>query len=40
MYGRLGALPDQAEPLQRGQLLAALSAGTEILDLRQVASTA
>ncbi len=38
MYGRLGALPDQAEPLQRGQLLAGLSAGTAILDLRHVAA--
>jgi uncharacterized membrane protein YccC len=38
MYGRLGALPDQAEPLQRGQLLAGQSAGTAILDLRHVAA--
>jgi uncharacterized membrane protein YccC len=34
MYGRLAALPDQAEPLQRSQLLAALSVGTEIIQLR------
>jgi hypothetical protein len=30
MYDRLAALPDQAEPLQRSQLLAALSVGTDI----------
>jgi uncharacterized membrane protein YccC len=36
MYGRLAALPDQAEPLQRGRLLAALSVGTEIINLRQI----
>jgi uncharacterized membrane protein YccC len=29
-YDRLAALPDQAEPLQRAQLLAALSVGTDI----------
>jgi uncharacterized membrane protein YccC len=33
MYGRLAAFPDQAEPLQREQLLAALSVGTEIIQL-------
>ena len=31
MYSRLAALPDEAEPLQRAQLLAALSVGTEII---------
>ena len=36
-YSRLSALPEQADPLQRGQLLAALSVGTEIIRLRQVA---
>src|SRR5229473_6131503 len=36
-YGRLSALPEQAEPLQRAQLLAALSLGTEIIRLRRVA---
>ena len=36
-YGRLSALPEQAEPLQRAQLLAALSVGTEIIRLRRVA---
>jgi uncharacterized membrane protein YccC len=34
---RLSALPDQAEPLQRAQLLAALSVGTEIIRLRRIA---
>jgi fusaric acid resistance family protein len=36
MYDRLSALPDQAEPLQRSQLLAALSVGTEIIRLRRI----
>jgi uncharacterized membrane protein YccC len=36
-YSRLAALPDQAEPLQRAQLLAALSVGTEIIHLRRIA---
>jgi uncharacterized membrane protein YccC len=36
MYGRLRALPDDAEPLQRAQLLAALSAGSEIAQLRRL----
>jgi uncharacterized membrane protein YccC len=37
IYNRLSALPEQAEPLQRAQLLAALSVGTEIIRLRRVA---
>ena len=37
MYGRLAALPDEAEPLRRGQLIAALSVGAEIIQLRQMA---
>jgi uncharacterized membrane protein YccC len=37
MYGRLAALPDQAEPLQRARLLAALSVGSEIIRLRCMA---
>jgi uncharacterized membrane protein YccC len=37
-YSRLTALPDQATPLQRAQLLAALSVGTEIIGLRQMAT--
>jgi uncharacterized membrane protein YccC len=38
MYGRLAALPDQAEPLQRAQLLAALSVGSAIIQLRDLAA--
>jgi uncharacterized membrane protein YccC len=37
MYGRLSALPEQAEPLQRSQLVAALSVGSEIIRLRGLA---
>jgi uncharacterized membrane protein YccC len=37
MYGRLAALPDQAEPLQRARLLAALSVGSDIIQLRHAA---
>jgi uncharacterized membrane protein YccC len=37
IYGRLSALPEQAEPLQRAQILAALSVGTEIIRLRRIA---
>jgi len=37
MYGRLAALPDAAEPLQRAQLVAALSVGSEIIHLRRIA---
>ena len=36
MYSRLAVLPDEAEPLQRGQLVAALSVGTEIIHLRRI----
>jgi uncharacterized membrane protein YccC len=36
IYARLSVLPEQAEPLQRAQLLAALSIGTEILRLRRI----
>jgi uncharacterized membrane protein YccC len=35
--GRLTAMPEEASPLQRAQLLAALSMGTEIIRLRPVA---
>jgi uncharacterized membrane protein YccC len=35
MYGRFAAVPDQAEPLQRARLLAALSVGAEIIHLRR-----
>ena len=34
MYGRFAALPDQAQPLQRSQLMAAFSVGSEIIQLR------
>jgi uncharacterized membrane protein YccC len=37
IYGRLAALPEQAEPIQRTWLLAALSVGTEVLRLRRIA---
>ena len=37
MYGRLLALPEQAEPSERAQLLAALSVGAEIIHLRHFA---
>ena len=37
VYSRLSALSEQAEPLQRAQLMAALSVGTEIIRLRRVA---
>jgi hypothetical protein len=37
MIGRLAAIPDQAEPSQRSQLLTALSVGTEIIHLRGTA---
>jgi len=35
VYGRLSVLPDEALPLQRSQLVAALSVGTEISKLRR-----
>jgi uncharacterized membrane protein YccC len=37
IYKRLVALPDEAEPLQRAQLLAALSVGREVIELRRFA---
>jgi uncharacterized membrane protein YccC len=37
MYGRLAAVPDAAESLQRARLLAALSVGTAIIHLRRMA---
>ena len=40
MYGRFAVLPDEAQPLQRSQLLAALSVGTEIIQLRHIARRA
>jgi uncharacterized membrane protein YccC len=38
MFGRFAALPDQAQPLQRSQLMAAFSVGSEIIQLRHLAS--
>jgi uncharacterized membrane protein YccC len=38
MYSRLAALPDSAEPLQRAQLLAALSVGSDVIQLRDMSS--
>jgi uncharacterized membrane protein YccC len=38
MYGRFAALPDQAQPLQRSQLMAAFSVGSQIIQLRQIVS--
>jgi len=37
IFSRLFALPEQAEPLQRAQLLAAFSTGIEIIRLRRIA---
>src|SRR6516162_7422101 len=34
IYGRFAVLPDQAQPLQRSQLIAAFSVGTAIIQLR------
>jgi uncharacterized membrane protein YccC len=36
MYARFALLPDQAEPLQRSWLTAALSAGSKIIELRHL----
>ncbi len=38
MFGAIVALPDQAEPLQRAQLLATLSVGNELMQLRPICS--
>ena len=35
VYGRLAAMPDEAEPLQRAQLIAALSVGSEIIQFQR-----
>jgi hypothetical protein len=37
IYSRLAALPEETEPVQRAQLLAALSVGTETIRLRRIA---
>jgi uncharacterized membrane protein YccC len=36
VYGRLSVFPDEAQPLQRARLLAALSVGTQIIRLRRI----
>ena len=36
MYARFALLPDQAQPLQRSWLTAALSVGTKIIQLRHL----
>ncbi len=36
VYGRLAALPDQVESLQRARLVAALAVGSEIIQLRHI----
>src|SRR5207245_2051320 len=36
IYGRISTLPNEAQPLQRSQLLAALSLGIEIIELRHI----
>jgi Predicted membrane protein len=36
MYSRLAALPNEASPLQRAQLITALSVGSDILQLREM----
>jgi uncharacterized membrane protein YccC len=38
MFGRFAALPDQAQPLQRSQLMAAFSVGSRIIQLRHIVS--
>ena len=37
IHDRLAAIPEQAEPLERAELLAALSMGTEVIRLRRFA---
>ena len=36
MHTRIAALPDAAEPLQRSQIMTALSVGSEIINLRRI----
>jgi uncharacterized membrane protein YccC len=38
IYARLAAIPDKAEPLDRARLLAALSVGVEIIQLRHMSA--
>jgi uncharacterized membrane protein YccC len=37
MHSRIAALPDAATPLQRAQIVTALSVGSEIINLRRIA---
>src|SRR5262249_56066768 len=37
MHSRISALPNAAEPLQRAQVVTALSVGSEIINLRRIA---
>jgi hypothetical protein len=37
VYGRLSVLPDEATPLQRAQLVTAMSVGTKMIRLRHIA---
>ena len=37
IYDRFSVLPDEAQPLQRSELLAALSVGLEVIKLRGIA---
>jgi uncharacterized membrane protein YccC len=37
MHTRIAALPDAAEPLQRSQIMTALSVGSEVINLRRIA---
>jgi uncharacterized membrane protein YccC len=39
-YGRLTAMPDQATPLERSQLVAAMAVGAQIIELRRTIGTA
>src|SRR5262249_8224426 len=36
MHARIAALPDAAKPLQRSQIITALSVGSEIINLRRI----
>src|SRR5262249_10219917 len=36
MHARIAGLPDAAEPLQRSQMITALSVGNEIINLRRI----
>jgi hypothetical protein len=38
MHTRIAVLPDAAEPLQRAQIMTALSVGIEIINLRRIAT--